>query len=74
MEKKRVPPALAKLARGRDLITTREFAFVTNVEQQTVRKNLSSHGHCFGIKPTKIGNKNNFPVAETALLLQGEQK
>lgn len=69
-----LPPALAELARGRDQIKTAEFAKVTNHATQTIRKNYSTTGHCFGIRPCKVGNILLWPVAATAQLLQQVQK
>lgn len=69
-----VPPALAAIASGRDHIKTAELAKVTNHATQTIRKNYSSTGHCFGIRPSKVGNILLWPVAETAQILQRVQK
>jgi hypothetical protein len=68
-----LPPALAAIARGRDNIKTGEYAKVTDHAEQTIRKNYSSTGHCFGIRPRKVGNILLWPVAEIAAMLQGEQ-
>jgi hypothetical protein len=68
-----IPPALAKLAVGRDNLTTREFAKAVNKAEQTVRKLHSTCGEVYGIKPTKIGNQLQWSVASTAkLLMEGE--
>ena len=68
-----LPPALAAIASGRDHINTGEYAKVTTHAAQTIRKNYSSAGHCFGIRPRKVGNILLWPVAEIAALLQGER-
>lgn len=67
-----IPPGLADLAAGRDFIATADFARVTNRAPQTVRKNYCLTGHCFGVRPLKLGNRLLWPVAETAALLKGE--
>jgi len=68
-----IPPALAKIAAGRDHIQTAEFALAANRANQTIRKNYCNTGHCFGIRPVKIGNKLLWPVASIATLLnEGE--
>lgn len=64
-------PALADIAAGRDHINTIEFARAVNRSAQTVRKNYCLTGHCFGIRPIKFGNKLLWPVAQTAMLLNG---
>ncbi len=66
-----LPPALAKIAVGRDHIQTAEFARATNRVSQTLRKNYCLNGHCFGIRPVKFGNRLLWPVAEIANLLNG---
>lgn len=65
-------PELAKLAEGRDSLRTDEFAQVTNHARQTIRKNYCLKGECFGIRPTKVGNRLLWPVNATAALLLGE--
>jgi hypothetical protein len=66
-----LPPALAAIAADRDYITTAEFAHAINKAPQTVRKNYCLKGECYGIRPTKIGNHLDWPVAATAVLLTG---
>ncbi|MEI7956871.1 MAG: hypothetical protein WCJ66_17030 [Verrucomicrobiota bacterium] len=63
--------ALAEVAAGRDFIQTSEFAKATSHASQTVRKNYCLTGECFGIRPTKCGNRLLWPVAQTAALLKG---
>jgi hypothetical protein len=65
-------PAFAKIAAGRDHITTPEFARAFRRASQTIRKNYCLTGECFGIKPIKVGNTLLWPVAETVALLSGE--
>lgn len=67
-----IPPALAATAKGRDLVTTAEFAKATARASQTIRKNYCLHGECFGIRPVKIGNRLMWRVADIAALLNGE--
>jgi hypothetical protein len=67
-----IPAGLAAIAGGRDHITLAEFARAINKAPQTVRKNLCLKGECYGIRSTKIGNRHNFGVADTAALLNGE--
>ena len=70
-QKIQIPEALADIARGRDFIVTAEFAKSLNISNQTARKNYCLTGHCYGIKPTKFGNKLLWPVEQIALLLKG---
>lgn len=62
-------PALAGLAAGRDHIKTSEFAKLLCKEPQTLRKNYSQKGECFGIRPLKVGSHLLWPVSEIAALL-----
>ena len=66
-----IPPALSALARGRDHIQTSEMARALNRADQTVRKNYSQTGACFGIVPVKVGNRLLWPVSEIANILSG---
>ncbi|MBT8542407.1 hypothetical protein G6714_04410 [Polynucleobacter paneuropaeus] len=59
------------MAGNRDLITTPEIAQVFNVASQTVRKNYSLTGEAYGIRPTKIGNRLLWSVAQIAEKLRG---
>ena len=61
-----LPPGLSAIAGNRDLITTPEIAQVFNVASQTIRKNYSITGFAYGIKPTKIGNRLLWSVAQIA--------
>lgn len=67
-----LPEALAEIAKGRDHITTAEFARATNRASQTIRKNYCLTGECFGIRPIKFGNRLLWPVSPIAGLLNGE--
>lgn len=64
-----IPPALAKIAAGRDFISTAELARATHRAKQTVRNSYSKTGEYFGIRPVKFGNKLLWPVIPTAILL-----
>jgi hypothetical protein len=66
-----IPPGLSAIAGNRDLITTPEIAQVFNVAPQTLRKNYSLTGFAYGIKPTKIGNRLLWSVAQIADKLKG---
>ena len=61
-----LPRGLSAVAGNRDLITTPEFAQVFNVNSQTVRKNYCLTGEAYGLKPTKIGNRLLWSVAQIA--------
>lgn len=64
-------PGLEAKAAGRDHLNTAEFAQVTNRASQTIRKNFCLQGECFGIRPLKVGNRLQWPVAEIAHRLNG---
>ncbi len=70
-EVKQLPPGLSAIAGNRDLITTPEVAQVFNVASQTIRKNYSLTGEAYGIRPTKIGNRLLWSVAQIAEKLRG---
>lgn len=70
-DQSKIPPALAAIATGRDLIQTAEFALAANRSSQTIRKNYCLSGHCYGIRPVKFGGKLLWPVASIANLLTG---
>ena len=55
-------------------LTTIEFASSFRVAIQTVRKNLCLNGHCYGIKPLKVGSKLLWPANEVAVKLSGGAK
>lgn len=69
-----LPPALAAIAAGRDHIQTAEFARAITRASQTIRKNYSQTGACFGIRPIKFGNRLLWPVSDIAALLNGGAK
>lgn len=64
-------PELKKRANGADHVGTQEFAIAVNKQSQTIRKNYCLNGHCYGIRPKKIGNALLWPVAEIERLLSG---
>lgn len=64
-----IPPALERIAAGRDAIGTGDFAKSIGLEHQTVRRYLSEKGHVFGVQPVKIGGRLHWPVAKIAILL-----
>lgn len=66
-----LPPGLSAIAGKRDLITTPEMAQVFNVASQTVRKNYCLTGQAYGIRPTKIGNRLLWSVAQISDKLRG---
>jgi Fic family protein len=68
-----IPEGLAKISQGRDIVTAKEAAKVTNNSTQTIRKHLSEKGNFHGIKPVKIGNRLHFWVMDLAKLLKGEK-
>lgn len=55
-----------------DLATTEEFAKSTKCSTKTVRKNYCLTGHCYGIRPVKIGGRLLWPVPDIVRLLKGE--
>jgi hypothetical protein len=69
-----LPPALAEIARGRDHVATSEYAHVIHKAPQTLRKEHSRTGECYGIRPVKIGNRLLWPVARIAVLLREGHK
>ncbi|TFW13290.1 hypothetical protein [Duganella callida] len=64
-----IPPALERVAAGRDSIGTEEFAESIGLEYQTVRRYLSERGDVFGVRPVKIGGRLHWPVSKIAVLL-----
>jgi len=68
-----LPSGLLKLAAGRDLISTDEYAIVINKASQTVRKTYCLTGQAFGIKPVKVGNRLLWNVEDVAGVLRGEK-
>jgi hypothetical protein len=72
-KKNQIPQGLSALAGKRDLITTSELAEVLNLAIQTVHKKYSITGEVYGIRPTKIGNRLLWPVAQIAEKLGGHK-
>ncbi|WP_297575128.1 hypothetical protein [uncultured Deefgea sp.] len=66
-----IPTALAEIAQNRDHINTAEFGHAVDRANQTIRKNYCLTGHCFGIRPVKVGGRLLWPVADIAKLLNG---
>jgi hypothetical protein len=67
-----LPPKLSAMAWDKDWITTSEFASTFRISPQTVRKNFCLTGECYGIKPTKMGNKLLWSVEKVAIRLRGD--
>lgn len=55
-----------------DLATTEVFAKSAKCSPKTVRKNYCLTGHCYGIRPVKVGGRLLWPVSDIARLLSGE--
>jgi hypothetical protein len=72
MQTHTLTPTLAALANGRDHIRTSEYARLFTKSPQTVRKNVSKTGRCYGIRPVKVGGHLLWPVSAIAALLAGE--
>ena len=68
-----IPDGLARIANGRDNLSTNEAAYATGAATQTIRKHLCLHGHFHGVKPIRIGNRLYFKVTDLARLVQGDQ-
>lgn len=65
-----IPPGLAALANGRDVITTREAARIVNRAAQTLRE-----WSCLGngpIRPIRINGRLAWRVVDLAAVLRGE--
>ena len=67
-----LPDGLAKIANGRDLISTHETAYAFGIGPQTLRKHLYIKGSFHGVKPIKIGYRWYFTVKDLAPLIRGE--
>lgn len=63
-------PGLSAIAGHRDLITTPELAKILNVSPQMIRKNYCLSGHCYGLKPVKLGNKLLWTVQSITQVMQ----
>lgn len=67
--------ALNQVSNGRrDYVTTEEFAESITRSTNTLRKNHCLNGHCYGIRPIKVGGRLLWSVKEIAKLLNGEVK
>lgn len=65
-----IPPALAAVARGRDILPTNETAPLINRSDQTLRKWACLE--CGPIRPVRINGRLGWKVADIAALLNGE--
>lgn len=63
--------AVLRCTAGRPHATTEEFGHLTGKAPQTIRKNFSQTGTCFGIQPLKLGNRLLWPTDAIARLLEG---
>ena len=63
--------AILRCTAGRPHATTEEFGHLTGKAPQTIRKNYSQSGSCFGIRPLKLGNRLLWPTDAIARLLEG---
>jgi hypothetical protein len=68
-----IPNGLARIANGRDNLSTNEAAYATGAAPQTIRKHLCIHGHFHGVKPVRIGSRLYFKVADLAPLIRGDK-
>jgi len=68
-----IPPALAEISEGRDLITLRELACALNKSEQTLRKEHCVTGTAYGIRLHKIGGRLLASVSDAAALINGSQ-
>jgi hypothetical protein len=68
-----IPPALATLAGGSDLVTVIGLATWSQCQPQTIRKNLSQHGHFHGLRPVRFGRRVMFRVSDVAKLVEVAQ-
>ena len=65
---------LIRIAQGRDFLPTLDFAKSSSRATSTIRKNYCLTGHCFGIRPIKVGGRLLWSVKDIAKLLNGEVK
>ena len=61
--------SILRCTAGRPHATTAEFSHLTGKAPQTIRKNYSQNGVCFGIRPIKVGNTLLWPVEGISRLL-----
>jgi hypothetical protein len=64
-----LPEGLRQIAKGRDILSLDETAFMTNQAAQTIRKHICLYGHFNGATPLKIGGRWNFFVRDIAKLM-----
>lgn len=69
MQQAIIPPALAAVARGRDILPTNEAAPLINRSDQTLRKWACLE--CGPIRPVRINGRLGWKVADIAALLNG---
>ncbi len=53
------------------VVTTQELAKSLKCSAKTIRKNHCLTGHCYGIRPIKVGGRLLWPISEIAKLLNG---
>ena len=63
--------SILRCTSGRPHATTAEFSHLTGKAPQTIRKNHSQTGACFGIRPIKVGNTLLWPADAIVRLLGG---
>ena len=68
-----IPDGLARIANGRDNLSTNEAAYAIGAAPQTIRKHLCLYGHFHGVKPIRIGSRLYFKVSDLAPLVRGEK-
>ena len=68
-----IPDGLAKIANGRDNLSTNESAFAVSASPQTIRKHLCLYGHFYGCKPIRLGGRLYFKVVDLARLIRGDK-
>ena len=62
--------ALHQITDGRkDFLSTEEFAKSITRSTNTLRKNYCLTGHCYGVRPIKVGGRLLWPVSEIITLL-----
>jgi len=64
-----IPKGLAKIALGRDNLSTNEAAFAISTSPKTIRKHLCLFGHFHGLKPIRLGGRLYFKVIDLAKLI-----
>lgn len=69
MDTQNIPPELARIAQGRDYITTAEIARAFGRTGQTARKNYCLTGHSWGVRPRKVAGRLLWSVRDVARVL-----